>query len=489
MFGKKKLINEMITTTEKIAQGDLTTKLEIKSKSSLGKLAATINRMILKVRNLIGQVSTANEKTLNFAKELEENTRHIYDSSQEVANAITDIASEASLQNEALMNVKSYNEEMETGIDEILTQADETRKRTNKLVDTVKESSRVFERVVDVLDQNSTWSLNLSNKMNDLKEEVEKIQKITSFVTQISENTNLLALNASIEAARAGEAGKGFSVVANEVRKLAEQSAEFAKDIESIVDSIALRIVNISEEIIRETEKAKEDIILAKKSKEQLGLVIESTENTSAAVEKIHSLANKEAGLVKEVSSSIEKISLAVEKSAAFSQEAAASTEEQTASLHIIFESIKKMGALAKDVQDVVVGFVKEYQMDDKTINQINRAKDVLKEISLVMDIVREGTDNLPKLKKYLEENHYFHLLSMMDFKGDIVAIVIRDSEETISGNVGHRPYFQQAIMGEEYTSEPYISLLTNNYCVTIALPIIVDQQIKGIVMGDISLE
>ncbi|SCX80993.1 methyl-accepting chemotaxis protein [Alkaliphilus peptidifermentans] len=491
LLGKNKMVNKMIETTSRISQGDLTTKVKIESSSSLGQLADNINEMIIKVRDLIGQVSAANEKTMNFANELEANTKYIYDSSQEVANAITDIASESSQQNEALININDYTREMNKGIMDILDQAKKSQEISNDMVETVKKSSHVFENVVNILQSNSSWSLELSNKMQTLKEEVEKIQRITKFVTEISNNTNLLALNASIEAARAGESGKGFAVVANEVRKLAEQTSDFAKDIEAIVNSIAANIIEISTEIIRETEKAKADIQVANDSKDQLKKVIESTESTSYSIDSIYTLAEKEADLVKEVNLAIEKIAIATEKAAAFSQEAAASTEEQTASVQLIFESIKKMGIMAKEVQKIVEGFVKEYVMDETTKKAITQAKNVLLSITSNEKLltVNDEATNLAYLRKTLKENDFFQLIAIVDSKGDSKAMAIKGTNEWLKDNVSHRPYFQEAIIGKEYTSEPYISLQSKNYCVTISLPIKASNgQVIGIVLGDLTL-
>lgn len=489
LFGKNGKIKEMITKTNRISQGDLTVKLDVKSNSPLGNLADSINQLLLKMRNLVGQISTANEKTLNFAKELEENSKYIYDSSQEVAVAITDIATEATMQNEAIMNVKGFTDQMTSDILEIVRQSKETQKISLEMKNTVAKSAGVFEKMVQTLHNNSDWSIELSGKMKNLRQEVEKIQQITTFVTQISENTNLLALNASIEAARAGEAGKGFAVVANEVKKLAEQSAGFAMDIESIVDNIAGNIQNITTDILKESEGAAEDIKLANESKSQLGNILESTEKTAKSIDHILELAENEVTLVEEVNRVMEKISQATEKAAAFSQEAAASTEEQTASVQIMFESIKKMGIMAKEVQDIVDGFVKKYEMDQQTKEFLNNGKVVIGQLTESKEIQKLERNTANSIfKEKLKEHTYLELLALLDSKGDCVSVTQRNSDEIINTNMAHRPYFQQAIKGNLYVSDPYISLLSNTYCVSVALPVKKENDIVGIVMGDISL-
>ena len=483
-------LRRLTENTERIAEGDLTVKLNHQEGSKLGEMSATINRLLLNFRSLVGQVSTTNEKTISFSRELEENARYIYDSSQEVAAAITDIATEASQQNEAIMMVKGYTENMENNIEKILNGAENTQRLSSKMNATVKESTIVFEEIVDIMQGNSKWSIELSNKMKALKEEAEKIQQITYVVTEISENTNLLALNASIEAARAGDSGRGFAIVANEVKKLADQSSHFAKEIEGIVNSIVGGIKVITEDILQEVSKVEKNLHVADDSKAQLNNILKSTTETSDAIDNILRLAEDETKLVREVNSTMERLTMATEKTAAFSEEAAAATEEQTASVQLVFEAIKHMGIMTKDIQKILDGFVKKYVMNTETKQVVAAGARQLKELvgnRQLQELQGGGIEGV--LRGTLTKNSPFELLAIMNSKGDSLAIVLKESNDDMSGNFAHRPYFQAAIKGEEYLSDPYISLYSNTYCVTIAQPII-DKQgaVVGILMGDLSL-
>lgn len=487
-FGGK----EMARLTEKLAklaEGDLTVKID-QSNSKLREISYTLNKLLLSVRNLVGQVSTTNEKTSNFARELEHNAKYIYDSSQEVAAAITDIAAEASQQNEAIMNVKSFTENMEKNIVNILNRAKGTQELSKRMKATVKESTAVFEEIVGIMQNSSKWSIDLSKKMRILKDEAERIQKITCVVTEISENTNLLALNASIEAARAGESGRGFAIVANEVKKLADQSSHFAKEIEDIVGSIVGGIKGITEEISDEAKKVENNLRVADNSKAQLNNIAVSTEETTVAIDNILKLAEDEAKLVRDVNSTMERIALATEKAAAFSEEAAAATEEQAASVQLVFEAIKQMGVMTRDIQQIVDGFVKKYVMDTTTKQMVESGVRDIKRIAAdkKLQVMKEESSKV-LLRENLPRSSPFELLAVMDDKGDSISIVLRDTEERIAGNFAHRPYFQAAVKGAEYVTDPYISLYSNTYCVSIAVPIKAEAgNIIGIMMGDLSL-
>ncbi|ABR46286.1 methyl-accepting chemotaxis sensory transducer [Alkaliphilus metalliredigens QYMF] len=490
LMGKNKEIKKVTSKLVDISKGDLTSKIDVKSQGTIRELGESINQVLFRVRNLVGKVSSSNEKTLNFAKDLEGNARYIYDASQDVATAITDIASEASIQSEAVANVKGYTDRIEKDILNILDEAAKTQNVSEEMIKTVQNGVGGFEKVVEMLHRNANWSIDLSQKIQVLKTEAEKVQSITSVVTDISNHTNLLALNASIEAARAGDSGRGFAVVANEVRNLAEQSTNSAKEIEGITTSIVKKIKDMTEEIELETVKVKNDIRIADESKVQLHSIIEVTESTSQGIDNIVFLAQDESKLVHELNRAIEEIALATEKAAAFSQEAAASTEEQTASVQVIFESIKKLGVMAKEVHEIVDGFVQKFTMDEEIKKLLDRGIKILEEITNNNDLEELSQEKLRGLfGEVLNKNVYFELLSILDDSGESKAVVLRGSNEKLSGNASHRPYFQQAIQGSTFISEPYISLFSNTYCVTLALPFRDEQgKIVGIVMGDVSI-
>lgn len=493
-FGKNKEINDIINKIVEISQGDLTSKVDIKGNKQTNDLAASINELLFEFRNFIGKIYSSNEKTLNFAKEIEGNAKYISESSEEVSAAVMDIASEAGSQSQSIFEVREYTEKMKQDILNILEQSKKTQNISSEMVSIVKTSTDVFEKAVDLLNTNTNWSIELSNKMADLRQEAEKIQNITSVVTDISDNTNLLALNASIEAARAGESGKGFAVVADEVKKLADQSSQSASEIEHIISTIVTKVNDITEEIEDKVGTSKENIETVNKSKDLLDQILNSTKNTYSAVNTIHGLAEEEVDIVDKFRLTIEKITEAAEKSSSFAQEAAASVEEETSSVQVMFESIKKLGLMTNDVQNIINGFVKEFVMDENMKNLVNTGTKALKDMSR-KEKLREMNESISHeiLRKEIKKYNFFELLAIMDESGDSKGILLRDSDQVdkeLKGNYMHRPYFQESIKGEIFISNPYISLYSNTYCVTLAVPIINDfEKIIGIVMGDLSLE
>ena len=487
----KKEIKNLRDVVSNIAEGDLTSKVGHQNNRNLQELGNAINSLLVSVKNLIAKVSVSNQKTVTFAQDLEKTAKHINDSGEEISTAIFDIANEATQQNQSLIDAKGYTQRIEDDILNILSETEKTQEMSNDMINIVKESIKTFEGTLDILNNNTNWAINLGNDMKKLEENVEKIQEITKAVSDISEHTNLLALNASIEAARAGEAGRGFAVVAGEVRKLAEQSSQSAKEIEETVNNITGNIRNITKEIDVETHHMKENIQIVDHSKMQFRHIVESTENTSKAIDRIQILAKNEANLVKEANKAIEEIAQVTENAVAFTQEAVASTDVQTASLNTMFESIKQLSQMAEEVQQIIDGFVKKIVMDNDMKNRINKGIRLMEELAThpsVKEMKEFEFDNL--VETYYKKYEIFDVLGIIDTKGDTKKIISQGQIVQKQLNFSFRPFFKQAMKGVSVASEPYISVYTNTYCVTIASPIKDStENIIGLTLGNIPLE
>lgn len=483
-------IRSLQEKVERVARGDLTLHFSENQAKDLGKLEGSLGKLLGNVKRLVGNINGANEKNMIFAKEIESNTKQIFDASQEISQGVMDIAAEATEQNEALINMKRVSETMSKDMQGVLRYSEKTEHMAKETLKVVHSSVELLEKIINSYNENGQWSENLGKKMKNLEAQAESIQKITTLVAGISDNTNLLALNASIEAARAGEMGKGFSVVAEEVKKLATESADHSKDIEEIIREIVGNTKNIAEEIEEQNKKISSELTLVNQSKEELSLIVQSTEETAEAIGDIRRLAKNQYDLVERVKNSIDTIALAMEKTSSFSQEAASSSEEQTASIELIFEDIKKLGAMTKEVDQLVETFVQDYEITEKTREIIKKGLKEIKKIAGQPEVKEMRTKTFRRLlQATIQENPYFQLISIMDREGDLQGIAIKDSNEEISGNFQHRPYFKKSIQGEAFTSQPYISDYSYQYCVTVAIPIDdFDGKISGIVMGDLLL-
>lgn len=176
-------------------------------------------------------------------------------------------------------------------------------------------------------------------------------------ITGIAEQTNLLALNAAIEAARAGEHGRGFAVVADEVRKLSEQSAESSKEISQLVSMIqseTIKVVQFMEEMTREVDAG---IGYVNNAGESFAQIEGSINEVTAQIQGVSSAVNQLAVGAKQVEQSMQFISGVSEETASGVQEVSASTEEQTATMEEISSSAAMLSKMAEELQTMINRF------------------------------------------------------------------------------------------------------------------------------------
>ena len=249
-----------------VAKGDLTVTVEAKSRDEFQNLAGSATNMIANTKNLVNKVTNATNELEKSAGSVEEVSEAINDCSQDITQAI---------------------EEIHEGIGRQSENALECVARTDTLSNELQEVNRVIEKVEALVSENETMinrgmeyvqllgerahttteiTSEVGSSIESLKKEYEIINSFVETITSISEQTNLLSLNASIEAARAGDAGRGFAVVAEEIRKLADDSAKAAGEIQHNVS----HIMRQTESSVQNAQQAQKMVDLQTEAVEQV---------------------------------------------------------------------------------------------------------------------------------------------------------------------------------------------------------------------------
>lgn len=332
VFGLVSALKLMIDNFKDIAEGegDLTKRIEIKSKDEIAELAGWFNIFIEKLQGIIGSISN-NTTTIgdeavtlsSIANDLAGNSQDTSDRSETVSTAAEEMSSN-------INNVAAAMEESTTNTTMVASAAEEMTATINEIAKNSSLASDISEKAVVQAEKTS-------ERMAKLGTSAHAISKVTETITEISEQTNLLALNATIEAARAGEAGKGFAVVANEIKELAKQTSEATLDIKTKIEDVQVttdntvadieeitKVINNVNEIVAtitmavgEQSKATEEIAMnINQAAEGLGEVNENVSQISVVASTITSeiaMVNNATGEVSKSSSQVETSSTDLE--------------------------------------------------------------------------------------------------------------------------------------------------------------------------------
>lgn len=291
------------------------------------------------------------------AKGLEGVSHEIYEGANNIATSMTNTATENTNQSIEITNMNQQMDEFVANLDDMENNIEEVIYVTLEAENEIKESQEQVRDLVTSVDTFNQSFNQFGNMIGNMNKKISSINGITAAITQISEQTNLLALNAAIEAARAGEAGRGFSVVAEEIRKLAEQSQESVREISRIIEAVlneGEHLTSSSDEINVKMQVQKENIDRAVVTFEHMAGAMKSILPKTEAMAAV-SVANKRQK--DSIKASIEKVAHASQELAAASQEVAATAEEFNQSSESIRDVAKAVHQLTVELTEQMEQF------------------------------------------------------------------------------------------------------------------------------------
>lgn len=340
-------LNRLVQIMKKAKGGDLTDQIQDNEKDEIADVCHNYNDMLLNINSLIANVRNSTQCVLSVANKISIASKSTYSASEQVAVTAEQIAKGAADQAAEINGSVGNMDQLSEGITLVENDIAKVTIQANKIKNLNTDVSNTIEALNLKSNQVSDATGKVSANIYDLSKSMQEIQKILKIMNSISEQTNLLSLNAAIEAARAGESGKGFAVVANEVRKLADKSKEFTGSISDIIASIEHK-TNVTVEQVKNSDIAvKAQKIAVKNTEELFNMVFGSVEivlNDIARTEK------SVAGIVKakgKVLESMENISAVAEESAATTEMISASTQEQFASAEELSNNASDLESLS----------------------------------------------------------------------------------------------------------------------------------------------
>jgi len=351
-------LNKVVHTTDEISKGNLSVeKLEVKSNDDLGKMGLAINRMIDSLQQMISQVGQTSDQVASSSEQLLASANETSRAAEEISESIQEVASGAEKQVEKANNNEEAVNEMSESIDQILANIREVNRSTIDSAKKADHGTDVIESTVAQMKTIHDITDKIDGSVNELAIRSGKISSIVSLIRDVADQTNLLALNAAIEAARAGEHGKGFAVVADEVRKLAEQTATATSEIGSLIEQIQ--------------KDVNESVVYTKNGREAVKSGMDYVEDAGHSFEELSQGIHEVSSQMQGVTAAIEKIDIGIdivqstvkdttsiaEQSAGYTQNVAASAEEQNASMEEINASANQLSNMAEELQEVIRKF------------------------------------------------------------------------------------------------------------------------------------
>ncbi|WP_078411745.1 methyl-accepting chemotaxis protein [Priestia abyssalis] len=352
-----KPIRQMAAVTKKVSEGDLTEQVEVIANDEIGQLGTSFNHMLNSLRELLTKINQSAQHLASSTQQLNAGSEQTAQTTKEVTIAIQEVAAGAETQMTSAEESARAMEEISAGVQRIAESSSLVSDSSITASKNASEGNAVLEEVTAQMRSINQSVQEGGSLVKLLGNHSQQIGRIIEVITQISDQTNLLALNAAIEAARAGEHGRGFAVVADEVRKLAEESKQSANQIADLIRTVQADTDRAVAVMAQGEEKAESGLRIVDTAGQSFQSILQSIQQVSGEIQEIAATSQEMSASTEEITASVEEVASIASEAAASTNQVAASAHTQLESIEQITQSIHELSKLAMDLQDTVNRF------------------------------------------------------------------------------------------------------------------------------------